>query len=208
MRFRTTVNMPIDRNRIPSEKPQTTGLSRAWRELSYQQQEEDLAGLVASNFALKGARMEIRTAAGMDNIVGNAALKEAEKQWTANSDILRKNGGTKVLQSLPWHWRYDSETFFDVAEVAEQVITSLEIVDALALQRVNKRTCAINEGSEKVRRKLHLLPESQAVARALAVGSHRSKIFYPRGHGNLKKLNIQIFAATTPTASNWSHLAC
>lgn len=192
MRTRYPFNMPIDRGGFPSEKPQTTGLLRSWRKRSYEQQAEDLAALVASNHALKDALMGLRTASRTDNIVGNVVLQEAEKQCTASGEILREMVEPKFFNRCHGTRSTTAEKFFDVAEVAEHVMTYLEIIDVLALQRVNKRTFAIIAGSKKLQRKLHLLPDPQAVARGLAFRSRRSKIFYPRGHGNLRNLDVAI----------------
>lgn len=192
MYYDTRFDMPINSSGIPGEKPQTTGPLRSWRKRPYKQQEEDLAALVASNHALKDALTELRTATGMDSVVGNAALKEAEKQLSANSEVLRIMVEPKFFNRCHGTGDMTAEKFFDLAEVPEHVMTYLEIVDVLALQRVNKRTFAIIEGSQKLQRKLHLLPDPQAVARTLAFRSRRSKIFHPPEHGNLRNLDIEM----------------
>lgn len=154
-----------DRDAVPA----VPCLSKAWQESDCAEQALDVAALISSNHALGHAIAKLKNITSTHGDVFARAIADMEEAVASGQHSLRKMATTKLFNYQ--HGPGTSATrFFEVPELCERVLLHLGICDILAMQQVNHNIFAVIEGSRKLQRELHLLPDHEAAERSLHFG--------------------------------------
>lgn len=177
---------------ILNHGPDDAGLSTQWEELPASNKIALVDRLVTTDHSLRAAWAALKPVVNTSDPAVAGACRDIEAGLTNNHASASTMAETEFFNYQ--HGRSDvtAEKFFDAVELTERVLLDLDIVDLLAIMRVNNRMHDIIAGSRKLQKHLHLAVDHDVVVRLLDFHPRRG-LNQKNNRANLQNLEIKIW---------------